>query len=335
REVGVGQRDGDLIVVGRDLRTEQEGTAAVQPELEPPQVPRALVIKPELALEVRGDIAMSVAHDERVFRLDEQLADGAAVGRRLDVKSDSRSLVSHWSYVEPGADVLGGIAVAQFLGEMRIAQVAPLYESVPPRLYGGTERVVSWLTEELVRRGHDVTLFAAGDSRTAARLIAPYPRGLRLDPSPPDAVALHMIELAQAFERTRDFDILHCHVDYLAFPFARLARTPTVHTLHGRLDLRHLVHLFGQFPEAPLVSISDSQRRPLASLRLNWLSTVHHGLPVDDIPWQPTAAGGYLAFLGRMSREKRPDLAIELAKAVGIPLRIAAKVDEADRKYFD
>ena len=218
---------------------------------------------------------------------------------------------------------------------MRIAQVAPLYESVPPRLYGGTERVVSWLTEELVRRGHDVTLFAAGDSRTAARLIAPYPRGLRLDPSPPDAVALHMIELAQAFERTRDFDILHCHVDYLAFPFARLARTPTVHTLHGRLDLRHLVHLFGQFPEAPLVSISDSQRRPLASLRLNWLSTVHHGLPVDDIPWQPTAAGGYLAFLGRMSREKRPDLAIELAKAVGIPLRIAAKVDETDRKYFD
>jgi glycosyltransferase involved in cell wall biosynthesis len=202
-------------------------------------------------------------------------------------------------------------------------------------LYGGTERVVSWLTEELVRRGHDVTLFAAGDSRTAARLVAPYPRGLRLDPSPPDAVALHVIELAQAFERVADFDILHCHVDYLAFPFARLVRTPTVHTLHGRLDLRHLVHLFAQFPEAPLISISDSQREPLASLALNWLATVRHGLPVDEIPWRSAPGGGYLAFLGRMSREKRPDLAIQLAKRVGLPLRIAAKVDDLDRAYFD
>jgi len=218
---------------------------------------------------------------------------------------------------------------------MRIAQVAPLYEPVPPHLYGGTERVVSWLTEELVRRGHEVTLFASGDSRTAARLVAPYPRGLRLDPSPPDAVALHVIELAQAFERADDFDILHCHVDYLAFPFGRLVHTPAVHTVHGRLDLRHLVHLFAQFPEAPLVSISDSQRRPLASLRPNWLSTVHHGLPVDEIPWQRSSSGGYLAFLGRMSHEKRPDLAIEVAKAVGIPLRIAAKVDDSDRKYFE
>src|ERR1051325_654312 len=159
---------------------------------------------------------------------------------------------------------------------MRIAQVAPLFESVPPQLYGGTERVVSWLTEALVRRGHDVTLFASGDSRTAARLVAAYPRGLRLDPSPPDPVALHTIEPAQAFERAHEVDGIHCPGDYLAFPYARLVETPVVHTLHGRLDLRHLVHLFGQFPEAGLVSISDSQREPLRALPLSWLATVHH-----------------------------------------------------------
>jgi glycosyltransferase involved in cell wall biosynthesis len=218
---------------------------------------------------------------------------------------------------------------------MRIAQIAPLYESVPPRLYGGTERVVSWLTEELVRRGHQVTLFASGDSRTAARLVAAYPRGLRLDPSPPDPFALHTIELAQAFERADDYDVIHCHVDYLAFPYARLVRTPTVHTLHGRLDLRHLLHLFAQFPEAPLVSISDSQRTALRALPLNWLATVHHGMPVRDIPWRERADGGYLAFLGRVSPEKRPDLAIEVARQLGMPLRIAAKVDEPDRRYFE
>jgi glycosyltransferase involved in cell wall biosynthesis len=218
---------------------------------------------------------------------------------------------------------------------MRIAQVAPLYESVPPRLYGGTERVVSWLTEELVKRGHEVTLFATGDSRTAARLVAPHPQGLRLDTSGPDPVALHVIELAEAFERAGEFDILHCHVDYLAFPFARTARAPVVHTLHGRLDLPHVYSLLARFPEAPLVSISDSQRRPLAALNLDWRATVHHGLPVDDIPWQASPSGGYLAFLGRMAREKRPDLAIEVAKAVGLPLRIAAKVDTPDRAYFE
>jgi glycosyltransferase involved in cell wall biosynthesis len=218
---------------------------------------------------------------------------------------------------------------------MRIAQIAPLFESVPPRLYGGTERVVSWLTEELVRRGHEVTLFASGDSRTSARLRAPYPRGLRLDPSPPDPIALHTIELAQAFERAGDFDVIHCHLDYLAFPYARLVRTPVVHTLHGRLDLRHLLHLFGQFPEAALVSISDNQRGPLGALTLNWRATVHHGLPLDDIPWRDRGAGGYLAFLGRISQEKRPDLAIEVAKQLGLPLRIAAKIDDADRRYFE
>ena len=218
---------------------------------------------------------------------------------------------------------------------MRIAQIAPLFESVPPRLYGGTERVVSWLTEELVRRGHDVTLFASGDSRTAARLVAAYPRGLRLDPAPPDSAALHTIELAQAFERAEQFDVIHCHVDYLAFPYARLVQTPVLHTLHGRLDLRHLFHLFAQFPEAPLVSISDAQRAPLRALDLNWLATVYHGLPMADIPWRPRPAGPYLAFLGRISPEKRPDLASEVAKHLGVPLRIAAKVDEPDRRYFE
>lgn len=218
---------------------------------------------------------------------------------------------------------------------MRIAQIAPLYESVPPRLYGGTERVVSWLTDQLVKDGHDVTLFATADSRTDGRLLAPYPRGLRLDPSQPDPIAVHVMELAQAFERAAEFDVIHCHVDYLAFPFARLVRTPVLHTLHGRLDVRHMFQVLAQFPEAPLVSISDSQRRPVASLDLNWIATVPHGLPLADVPWRAEPRGGYLAFLGRMSREKRPDLAIAVAKQLGLPLRIAAKVDDADRKYFD
>ncbi len=219
---------------------------------------------------------------------------------------------------------------------MRIAQVAPLYEPVPPRLYGGTERVVSWLTEELVRRGHTVTLFASGDSRTRARLVAATPRALRLDPSGPDAVAAHVVELSQVFAQADAFDLIHCHVDYLAFPFGRLVRTPILHTMHGRLDPRHLVRVFAHFPEAPLVSISDAQREPLARLPLRWLATVHHGLPVADIPWAAAPAGaGYLVFLGRMSPEKRPDLAIEVAKRLGLPIRLAAKVDVPDREYFE
>jgi glycosyltransferase involved in cell wall biosynthesis len=219
---------------------------------------------------------------------------------------------------------------------VRIAQVAPLYERVPPRLYGGTERVVSWLTEELVRRGHDVTLFASGDSLTRARLVSPYPRALRLDPSRPDEVALHMIELAQVFERAGDFEVVHCHVDYLAFPFQKLVGTPLVHTMHGRLDLRHILHVFSHFRDVPLVSISQQQREPLARLGLNWVATVYHGLPVDDIPFDPGGGrGGYLAFLGRISPEKRPDLAIQVAKRLGVPLKIAAKVAEPDRRYFE
>jgi glycosyltransferase involved in cell wall biosynthesis len=219
---------------------------------------------------------------------------------------------------------------------MRIAQVAPMYEAVPPRLYGGTERVVSWLTEELARRGHDVTLFASGDSRTRARLVSAHPRALRLDPAPPDPLSVHVLELAEVFERAREFDVIHCHVDYLAFPFGRLVATPVVHTTHGRLDLRDLVPVFRRFADVPLVSISEAQREPLRAVRPNWVATVYHGLPADDIPFDPDGGGGgYLVFLGRLSREKRPDIAIAVARRLGMPLKIAAKVDEADREYFD
>lgn len=219
---------------------------------------------------------------------------------------------------------------------MRIAQVAPLYESVPPRLYGGTERVVSWLADELVQRGHEVTLFASGDSRTHARLVSAWPRALRLDPAQPDPFALHTLELAQAFSRADDFDVVHCHVDYLAFPYGRLVSTPVVHTLHGRLDLRPLIHVLTELREVPLVSISDSQREPLTGLDLNWVATVHHGLPMRDVPAVTTASDGrYLVFLGRMSAEKRPDLAIAVAKRAGLPLIMAAKVDRPDREYFE
>jgi len=219
---------------------------------------------------------------------------------------------------------------------MRIAQVAPLYESVPPRLYGGTERVVSWLADELVERGHEVTLFASGDSRTHARLVSAWPRALRLDPAQPDPFALHTLELAQAFSRADDFDVVHCHVDYLAFPYGRLVSTPVVHTLHGRLDLRPLIHVLTELREVPLVSISDSQREPLTGLDLNWVATVPHGLPMRDVPAVTTASDGrYLVFLGRMSAEKRPDLAIAVAKRAGLPLIMAAKVDRPDREYFE
>lgn len=190
---------------------------------------------------------------------------------------------------------------------MRIAQVARLYEAVPPHLYGGTERVVAWLTAELVRRGHEVTLFASGDSRTPARLIAPCPRALRLDPSHPDPVAAHVVEIGQVVERASDFDLIHCHVDSLAFPVGRLTPAPVLHTMHGRLDLRHLARVFSHFTDVPLVSVSDAQREPLLHLPLRWEATVHHGLPVSEIPFDPSggAAGTWCSWGGCRRRSGR------------------------------
>jgi glycosyltransferase involved in cell wall biosynthesis len=221
------------------------------------------------------------------------------------------------------------------LAPMRIAQVAPLYEAVPPKLYGGTERVVALLTEELVRRGHEVTLFASGDSVTSARLAAVTERALRLDAASRDLLAADTIrELDLVFGNARDFDVIHCHVDYLAFPFSGLVATPTLHTVHGRLDLPHLTPIYRQFKHVPLVSISEAQRAPLADVGVTWIGTVHHGLAPDRFTFSATP-GDYLAFLGRLSPEKQPDLAIEVAKQTGLPLRIAAKVDAADRDYYE
>jgi glycosyltransferase involved in cell wall biosynthesis len=215
---------------------------------------------------------------------------------------------------------------------MRIAQVAPLYESVPPRLYGGTERVVSYLTEELVRQGHRVTLFAAGDSTTRAELVHVVPRALRLDASSTSDVAPHLRMLERVLSRSQDFDIVHFHVDALAFPFARRMATPHVSTLHGRLDLPHLPPLFEEYAELPVVSISDAQRGPLPQAR--WSRTVYHGLPESACRGSHERPS-YFAFLGRISPEKRVDRAIEVATRLGVPLRIAAKVDAVDRVYFE
>lgn len=214
---------------------------------------------------------------------------------------------------------------------MRIAQLAPLYESVPPRYYGGTERVVSYLTEALVAAGHDVTLFAAGDSITSARLVASWPASLRLSGAR-DTLLPHVLQMEQLLAERDRFDVVHFHTDYLQMPFMRRWRVPHLTTLHGRLDLPELVPLFATYPETPLVSISDAQRAPLP--HLNWLATVHHGLPRDLL--QPTyAPGSYLAFVGRISPEKGVDRAIEIARRCQLPLRIAAKVSEADVAYYD
>ena len=217
---------------------------------------------------------------------------------------------------------------------LRIAQVSPLYERIPPALYGGTERIVGYLTEELVKRGHDVTLFASGDSRTKAKLVAPAPRALRLDNHRRDDLAFHLLELARVFEHPRDFDIIHCHIGHLAFPFSRLAGASALHTLHGRLDLPDTFPVFRHFRDEPLVSISHAQRRPFKGLGVTWAGTVYHGLPLAKYPFA-SARGSYLAFLGRISPEKRPDLAIALAKRLGIKLKMAAKVDPVDQVYFD
>jgi glycosyltransferase involved in cell wall biosynthesis len=215
---------------------------------------------------------------------------------------------------------------------MRIAQIAPLIESVPPKLYGGTERVVAWLTDELVRRGHEVTLFASGDSRTSAELIACCAQALRLAPEVRDPLPYNIAMLEQVRQRARSFDILHFHVDYLHYPLIRALGVRSLTTLHGRLDLPDLVPLYRMFGDVPVVSISLDQRRPLPWL--SWVGNVYHGLPPDLHPFSPRPAGGYLAFLGRICPEKRPDRAIEIARRCGLRLRIAAKVDRADEAYF-
>ena len=214
---------------------------------------------------------------------------------------------------------------------MRIAQVAPLYESVPPALYGGTERVVSWLTEELVRLGHDVTLFSSGDSLTTARLVPACKRALRLDPGCVDQLAHHVVMLDLVFSEKDNFDLFHFHTDYLHFPLSRREQIPHVTTLHGRLDYPDLVPLYRHFHDLPLVSISDAQRKPLPWA--NWQGTVHHGLPRDY--FSLGAGGEYLAFLGRTSPEKGLDQAIEIAKRTGMPLKIAAKIDKIDVPYYE
>jgi glycosyltransferase involved in cell wall biosynthesis len=214
---------------------------------------------------------------------------------------------------------------------MRIAQVAPLWESVPPKLYGGTERIVSYITEELVRMGHDVTLFASGDSETAARLEAICPQALRLNKGIFNRDAPMIMLQERSLGTKGEFDIVHSHLDFLGFPLARRNPQPVVTTLHGRLDLPELEPVFREFADMPLVSISDAQRQPMSWA--NWQATVHHGLPRDLYTFHPESEG-YLAFLGRIAPEKRPDHAIEVAKRAGIPLRIAAKVDPADVQYY-
>ena len=213
---------------------------------------------------------------------------------------------------------------------MKIAQVAPLIEAVPPKLYGGTERVVAYLTDALVELGHEVTLFASGDSVTQAELAPIWPRALRLDPNVHDYFAPLFMQLETVSRRANEFDVIHCHLDYFAYPMLRLLGIPSVTTLHGRLDLPELPHLYKMFADTPVVSISDSQRVPLPEA--NYVATIHHGLPQNLLQKGP--GGKYLAFLGRISPEKAPDAAIRIAARAGMPLKIAAKVDKVDQEYF-
>ena len=214
---------------------------------------------------------------------------------------------------------------------MRIAQVAPLIESVPPKRYGGTERIVSYLTEELVRSGHKVTLFGSGDSMTNARLIAPCRRSLRKNERCKDPVARELLLLDHVLERAHEFDVIHFHTAYLHFAICRSLPVPHVTTLHGRLDTPDLVPIFDRFRDIPMISISDAQRQYLR--RANWQATIYHGLPPNLFRFHPDP-GEYLAFLGRISPEKRVDRAIEIAKRARMPLKIAAKVDPVDKRYF-
>ena len=215
---------------------------------------------------------------------------------------------------------------------MRIAQVAPLYERVPPLYYGGTERIVSYLTEELIRQGHQLTLFASGESLTEGSLVASCARSLRLNPDCLDYMAYHFLQLEQVFQLANSFDVIHFHIDYLHFPLSRRRGIPNVTTLHGRLDIADLVPLYREFTDMAVVSISNAQRNPLPWL--NWQGTVHHGIPVDLYECKKDQ-GSYLAFLGRISPEKRVDRAIEIAKSANMKLKIAAKIDAVDREYME
>jgi glycosyltransferase involved in cell wall biosynthesis len=207
-----------------------------------------------------------------------------------------------------------------------------LYESVPPQAYGGTERVVSYLTEELVHQGHNVTLFASGDSVTQAELVPCCPRSLRLDPRCIDSISHHLRLLEIVFAQAHHFDLVHFHIDYLHYPLSRRTGLAQVTTLHGRLDIPDLVPLYHEYDDMPVVSISDAQRRPLPWI--NWQATVYHGLPLGLHTFEPRP-GKHLVFLGRISPEKRVDRAIEIALRCGIPLKVAAKVDRADKEYFE
>src|ERR1700738_519473 len=239
-------------------------------------------------------------------------------------------------YVEAGlirelcsADVF--VFVGRVKVIMKIAQVAPLIESVPPRLYGGTERIVSYLTEELVRLGHDVTLFASGDSITSAELAPCCTRALRLDPTVRDIIPYFMLMIDKARARAEEFHVLHFHIDLFHFPLFRSLAARTLTTLHGRQDLGDLKPFYSRFGDMPLISISNDQRKPLP--HANFMATIHHGIPAD-VHRPSFEQGSYLAFLGRISPEKRPDRAIRIARAAGIPLKIAAKVDKVDEEYF-
>ncbi len=216
---------------------------------------------------------------------------------------------------------------------MKIAQITPLYEAVPPRLYGGTERVVAHLTDALVDLGHDVTLFASAEAETRARLIPVRDQAIRLDPAPLKSdLAAHMSMLSEVLKRADDFDVIHFHTDMIHFPFFERFADKTLTTLHGRLDLKDLPGVYERWPQFGMVSISDDQRRPLPFA--NWKATVHHGMPSELYTFSPKSTG-YLAFLGRISPEKRPDRAIEIATLLNKPLKIAAKVDAADKAYWE
>lgn len=215
---------------------------------------------------------------------------------------------------------------------MKIAQVSPLYEAVPPKLYGGTERIVSYLTEELVNQGHDVTLFASADSVTKAKLVPICDEALRLKKDCVDPLAHHIVQMQEVLDRSQEFDIIHYHTDYLHFPLSRLNPKLQLTTLHGRLDIPDLQSVYKKFKDMPVVSISNNQRKPLNFA--NWVATVYHGLPVDQYSFGK-GEGKYLAFIGRISPEKRVDRAIEIAKKAGMKIKIAAKIADADRAYYE